>query len=174
MADTLEARIRRLEDIEAIRQLKAHYCQACDDDHNPDRVAACFVEDGLWASNTGVRAEGHAAIKRFMSGVPGGRIRNSAHMVTNPIITVTGDSATGHWRLIMLYTGQTPAGDLQYHRIIGFYDEEYVRVDGRWLIKMLRVTVEENGPYAVEATRLGLTMATPRPEEAGRAADDGP
>ena len=34
----LQARIARLEDIEAIKQLKALYCEICDDDHNPDRI----------------------------------------------------------------------------------------------------------------------------------------
>jgi uncharacterized protein (TIGR02246 family) len=155
MSRSLEARIQGLEDIEAIRQLKARYCQACDDDHNPDRVAALFVEDGLWEGNTGVHARGHHAIRQFMAGVRGsGRMRISAHMVTNPIITVTGDTAVGHWRLLMLYTGRTAAGAPQYHRIIGFYDEEYVRVDGHWLFQTLRVTVEENGPYATEDDRL--------------------
>jgi uncharacterized protein (TIGR02246 family) len=156
MTESLEARIRRLEDIEAIRQLKARYCQACDDDHNPDRVAACFAQDGLWEGrNTGVHARGHDAIRQFMAGVRGsGRMRISAHMVTNPIITVTGDTAVGHWRLLMLYTGRTASGGPQYHRIIGFYDEEYARVAGQWLIQALRVTVQENGPYATEDDRL--------------------
>jgi hypothetical protein len=156
MAESLEARIQRLEDIEAIKQLKARYCEGCDDDHNPERVAALFVEDGVWEGREiGVHARGHAAIKQYIGGVrASGLIRNSAHIVTNPIITVTGDVASGRWRLIMLYTGKTQQGGLQYHRIIGSYDEDYVRVNGQWAFAALRVTVEENGPYAIEDNRL--------------------
>ena len=33
----LEKRITVLEDIEAIKMLKARYCAICDDDHNPDK-----------------------------------------------------------------------------------------------------------------------------------------
>ncbi len=157
MTESLEQRIRLLEDIEAIKQLKARYCQACDDDHNPDRVAACFIETGLWeGKNINVLARGHAAIKQYISGVrASGRIRNSAHMVFNPIITPTGDHATGHWRFTMQYTGKRADGGVQYHRIIGFYEEEYVRVRGHWLIEALHVTVEESGAYSVEASQIG-------------------
>lgn len=157
MDPSLEARIRRLEDIEEIRALKARYCQACDDDHNPDRVAALFVEGGLWEGETiGVRAQGLEAIRGYIGAVrASGRIRNSAHLVSNPVITVDGDRARGEWRLVMVYTGKTPDGGLQYHRIIGGYVDDYVRVDGRWMFETLRVTVEENGPYAVEDNRLG-------------------
>ena len=38
--DELAKRITRLEDIEAIKQLKARYCEICDDNHDPDRVVA--------------------------------------------------------------------------------------------------------------------------------------
>ena len=41
----IEARLRRLEDIEAIKRLKARYCAACDDGYDPDRLAALFTED---------------------------------------------------------------------------------------------------------------------------------
>ena len=61
-----------------------------------------------------------------------GVIRNSAHNVFNPIIDVEGDTATGHWRLLMLYTGVYPGGELHYSRIIGWYRETYARIEGRW------------------------------------------
>ena len=61
----LEKRITRLEDIEAIKQLKARYCEICDDMHNPDRVASVFVEDGIWESADFGKAEGHAAIQEL-------------------------------------------------------------------------------------------------------------
>jgi len=43
----LEKRIARIEDIEAIKQLKARYCEICDDDHNPERVTSVFAEEHL-------------------------------------------------------------------------------------------------------------------------------
>ena len=156
MNDALDARIRTLEDIEAIKQLKARYCQACDDDHNPERVAACFVPDGLWQGKSiGVHAQGHAAIQQYFGGIRrSGRLRNSAHMVFNPIIDVVGDRATGHWRLVMNFTARLPDEALQYHRIIGFYEDDYVRVNGQWFLQTLHVTVEEQGAYSVEPSRL--------------------
>jgi uncharacterized protein (TIGR02246 family) len=150
MTNGLEQRLQVLEDIESIRQLKARYCQACDDDHNPDAVAACFVEDGLWEGpNLGVHAKGRAAIRDYIGGVrDSGRMRNSAHMVMNPIIAVDGDVATGQWRLLMLYTTRPVDGKVEHYRIIGTYDEVYVRRDGAWLFERLSVHVEEHGAYA--------------------------
>ena len=46
--EELAARITRLEDLEAIKQLKALYCEICDDVHNPDRIVEIFTEDGIW------------------------------------------------------------------------------------------------------------------------------
>lgn len=152
MAETLEARIQRLEDLEAIRLLKARYCQACDDDHNPDAVAACFIEDGLWeGANIGVHAKGHAAIKDYIGGVrASGRVHNPAHMVTNPVIKVDGDRATGDWRFLMMYADRGDARVPRFHRIIGIYQDEYVRTPDGWLMSRLCVTVQENNAYAVE------------------------
>ena len=39
MSESIEARLQRLIDIEDIKQLKARYASACDDDYNPDRLA---------------------------------------------------------------------------------------------------------------------------------------
>ena len=55
----LEKRITRIEDIEAIKQLKARYCDICDDMHNPDRIASVFAEDGIWESGDFGVAQGH-------------------------------------------------------------------------------------------------------------------
>ena len=43
----LLARLTLLEDREAIRELKALYCDICDDGHNPDRTTDLFPSDGL-------------------------------------------------------------------------------------------------------------------------------
>ena len=44
----LEHRLTRVEDIEAIKQLKARYGEICDDDHNPNRITTLFVDNGIW------------------------------------------------------------------------------------------------------------------------------
>jgi hypothetical protein len=59
----LEKRITVLEDIEAIKKLKARYCAICDDDHNPDRISSVFVEDGIWEGGDFGKAQGHRAIR---------------------------------------------------------------------------------------------------------------
>ena len=150
MTASIERRLSVLEDIEAIRKLKARYCAACDDNHNAENLGALFAEDASWeASNMG-RADGRAAIQELLGAVGrSGRIRNSAHHAINPIIDVDGDRATGDWRLIMLYTANQPDGSLEYLRIIGTYRERYVRVGGEWLFQSLDCRVEEHAPYAL-------------------------
>jgi hypothetical protein len=150
--DDIRARLQVLEDIEAIRKLKALYCAACDDDHNPHKLGELFAEDGVWEASTMGRAEGRKEIQRLLGDLgKSGVIRNSAHNVFNPIIEVDGDTATGHWRLIMLYTGIYPSGELHYSRIIGWYRETYARIDGRWQYKSLYCEVEEAAPYQLAA-----------------------
>lgn len=153
---TVEERLARLEDIEEIRQLKARYAEACDDDHNGDRVAALFVPDGTWHQLSLPPCKGHEEIKTFMFNVRNsGRLRNSTHLFMNPQITINGDTATGHWKLVMLYTGNAPDGTTQYHRILGYYNEEYTRIDGEWMFSSLIVTVVENGAYSTEDSKFG-------------------
>jgi hypothetical protein len=61
----LERRMTRIEDREAIKELKARYCAVCDDDHNPDSITTLFVEDGIWEGGDFGKAQGHAAIRQL-------------------------------------------------------------------------------------------------------------
>lgn len=148
---TLEQRIQVLEDIEAIRKLKAKYCAACDADHDPELLGPLFAEDATWEATVMSKATGREAIKALLGAVgTSGRIRNSAHHAINPIIDVDGDRATGHWRLIMLYTENLGGGQVRYQRIIGWYRETYVRKPEGWLFQSLFCQVEETAPYRVD------------------------
>jgi len=44
----LAKRVQKLEDIEAIKQLKAEYADACDDLYNPKRMRDLFTKDAVW------------------------------------------------------------------------------------------------------------------------------
>ncbi len=149
MAGSVEQRLQVLEDIEAIRRLKAAYCAACDDDHNPDRVTALFAEDAVWEAHPGIGVcRGCGEIHAFMAAMgASGRLRRTAHQVFNPEIDVDGDHASGRWRLLMLYTANEGPGGTLHYRIIGRYDERYVRIDGQWRFAHLNCTVEESAPY---------------------------
>lgn len=61
----IEKRMTRLEDIEAIKQLKATYCEIYDDTHNPDWITTIFVHDGVWESREFDTARGHDEIREF-------------------------------------------------------------------------------------------------------------
>ena len=61
----LQNRVRILEDMDAIRNLKARYAAYCDDNYNPDKIAELFVEDAVWESGPLGRFEGREAIREF-------------------------------------------------------------------------------------------------------------
>ena len=71
MVAELRDRVRHLEDIEALRNLKAEYAAACDDNYDADRLAALFVEDATWESQGMGRYEGREAIREFFRGISG-------------------------------------------------------------------------------------------------------
>ena len=65
--DSLAATVRWLADIEQIKQLKARYALACDDDYDADALAELFTEDAIWDGGFMGRAEGRDGIHEFFS-----------------------------------------------------------------------------------------------------------
>ena len=137
-ADLL-ARITRLEDLEAIKQLKARYCEVCDDDHNPDAIVTLFTADGVWDGGDAIgRAEGHAELRRLFEGF-GRNIRWSQHMAMNPIIEVNGDQAHARWYFFGPFTINGRSGGPEARWLTTRYHEHYVKRDGQWLYQELKV-----------------------------------
>lgn len=134
--ENLEQRIRALEDVQAIKNLKARYCTYCDDSYDADAIAGLFVVDGTWDGGVRGKAEGRESIREFFVRSPR-RLPFAVHMVMNPIIQVDGDAGTGIWYLFQACT--YAEGD---RAVWGSarYDEEYVRVDGKWMFKTLKLT----------------------------------
>ncbi len=125
----LQNRVRALEDANEIRNLKAEYAAACDDNYDPDRIAALFIEDATWESQGLGRFEGREAIREFFRGISSHFVF-ALHYGLNPHIEVTGDTARARWYLFMPCTvGDT--GNAMWRA--GIDDEEYVRVGGRWM-----------------------------------------
>ena len=95
----LERRLRVLEDIEAIKQLKYCYADACDRGYDHDTLADFFTEDAVWDGGTFGRYEGREEIREFFCGVSTD-IPFAVHYMMNPIISVDGDKASGRWYLM--------------------------------------------------------------------------
>ncbi|HYA35376.1 MAG TPA: nuclear transport factor 2 family protein [Candidatus Binataceae bacterium] len=141
--EELHKRITVLEDIEAIKKLKARYCSICDDDHNPDEIVKIFASDGVW-EGTGMGAhQGHAAIRKLFEGFRD-RISFSQHNVFNPRITVDGDRATGIWYFMGPFTFRK--GNRQMW-LAARYEDDYVKVGGEWKIAHLRAIGRMTAPY---------------------------
>ena len=144
---TLEERVDRLESIDAIKRLKAVYCMYCDAKYDADGICSLFVEDGVWDGGPSFgRYEGHQQIHSFFKGISGD-ILFAAHLVLNPIITVEGDRAHGRWWLHMPCTALNDAGTAEGRWLLSEYDEEYVRIDGTWKFKTLRLDVKYYVPH---------------------------
>ena len=76
----LERRIRALEDIEAIKQLKYRYADACDRGYDADTLADLFTEDAIWDGGVFGRYDGREAIRELFRGVSvGHRLRHALH-----------------------------------------------------------------------------------------------
>ena len=134
--EDLERRLKVLEDIEEIKLLKRRYCAYCDDNYDVDGLASLFTEDAVWDGGIRGKAEGREGIRGFFQHAPQ-RLPFAIHMVLNPIIEVNGDTAKGTWYLFQPCTFAD--GD---RAVWGSarYDEDYVRVDGHWMFKHLKLT----------------------------------
>jgi uncharacterized protein (TIGR02246 family) len=132
----LEARIRKLADIGEIKQLKARYAAACDNNYDADAIAELFTEDGVWDGGKFGKAEGREDIRRFFRRAPG-VFSFAIHNVMNPRIEVDGDRATGQWYLLQPATREPGT---QAIWLAAAYHDEYVRVSGKWLFKHLQVS----------------------------------
>src|SRR5262245_19870569 len=129
----LEQRLTRMEDIEAIKQLKARYCAIADEDHNPDKITTLFVEDGIWEGGFGT-AQGHAAIRQLFQRAQQ-RFSFSHHMVLNPIIEVAGNRVKGTWYFFCsLYRAREQRGQVARRALRGRLHQ------GEWCMEVLAST----------------------------------
>jgi len=141
MTNSLEQRIQRLEDLEAIRTLQATYGHYVDKGWNGkeiffDRFSEVFTEDATWECPVmGISANGIQEIVATFKMIDA----NSEffiHSFTNPLIEIDGDVATAKWILISpgINEGKTSCP-------IASYENDYVRTPEGWRIKALRLHI---------------------------------
>jgi hypothetical protein len=138
MADIseLEKQVRILTDIEAIRKLKAVYFRSVDQ-NLWDELEEVFTGDATADYGPDIKLEGRKAIIDFLKKTVGRDTFTTAHHGHNAEIEITGEAtARAKWALQdrLIITGiSTLTG-------WGYYDEEYVKQDGRWRIKSTAIS----------------------------------
>ncbi len=144
MGSELERRISRIEDREAIRELKHSYSYLTDagiagDDAKFDELVEKFTCDAWVDFGAFGVFKGKEELTTFFREVVGGNFSFGAHMVCNPILRVEGERARGKWLVLAPGVLKSEAGE-RATWTQAVYDEEYVKVDGQWKWKSIRVT----------------------------------
>lgn len=135
------ARIERLEAIHEIGLVMARYADLVDHGGDPDDIAALFTPDAVWQAR-GNLAEfgtttGRQAIRDMFAGLPAS-LPFTAHYLTNPAIDADPAAGSGRGRWHTLEFASTTAGDGEQVTMVAMYDNDFQRVDGRWLLSFVR------------------------------------
>lgn len=134
--DALEARLRRLEDLEEIRTLHEDYIYYLDRGDFA-AYASLFAEQGQMRLGP-ARADGRAEIERVARESFGPQVETTSirpgglggfHIVSGPRINLDGDHATAEvmWTVIARDENDKPIVTL-----VGHHADELVREGGRW------------------------------------------
>ena len=138
---SLETRLQRLEDREQIAQLLVDYGRHLDS-RDLAAYAALFAEEGEWVGGFGT-VKGRRNIQAFMekSLGTGPNRGGSYHVMSNFVITVTGDTATAWSRWTFIVPGERGAVVSQ----AGRYDDTFIREKGEWKFQR-RVASNDTAP----------------------------
>jgi 3-phenylpropionate/cinnamic acid dioxygenase small subunit len=136
--ETLEARVRRLEDLEEIRQSLIDYGELLDA-RDLDAWAGLWAEDGEFEMSTGRLAKGRQAIKDMLGAVIAKSTTSVLHMEINPRVTLDGDQASS----TMLYAvARTQDDGLTRVIWLGHHYSRHARTPEGWKISYRRNTVD--------------------------------
>ena len=141
----IESRLARIESIEQIRCLKAHYCDLCDEGYDADALAALFTNDAVWDGGELGRFEGRDRIHRFFSNMP--KVMSFAiHHITNSAVAVSEDGRRANARWYLLQSATLRETD-QAVWLAGRYDDVLVREEGEWRFQSVRISSRFFTPY---------------------------
>ena len=140
MTDSLDARVRRLEDLLEIQQIFIDYGLALDAG-DFDRYASLFAENGTITLGPLGKATGRTAIKELMERTMQGRVGGSLHIVSSPQITIDDGGDTAHSQVMWTVVHRDEAGQPRL-TMMGRHQDELIRENGRWKIARRRGLID--------------------------------
>jgi hypothetical protein len=135
--------VEELADIEAIKKLKSRYLRFMDQ-RRWDEWIALFAEDAairvtisdeeycLWQGKKEI-LEGNSSLNTGNTSIHHGH--------TPDIDLISEDRATGHWMLHDTYLRDSGRSES-----FGYYEDEYVKIDGTWKVKQINCHLYPSTP----------------------------
>jgi hypothetical protein len=153
---TIEERLQRLEDVEAIQRLQIRYAELCDDGFDPDAIVGLFTPDGVWDCGDYGRFVGEE-MRAYWADTA--RVTElSLHYMANHVVDVepSGTEATGR---CYMFGAVTRNGEAQWMAVR--YDERYRKVDDEWRFSEMTLRPAFMTPFE-------RSWAAPAPAGGGR------
>jgi len=132
MDQVLEARLRKLEDIEEIRFLKSRYFNCCDR-KDPKGMRACFKDGPVYIDYgaVGTFDNADALVKVFTEIACHDHMVEMHHGMNPQIELLDATRARGTWKLHYFLINTK---DKSLTQLGGYYEDEYQLVNGAWKI----------------------------------------
>ena len=140
---SLEERVQRLEDIEAIKRLKIRYAELCDEGFPADELVALWTSDGVWDAGEFGAFAGRDAMRAYW--IETASVTSFAHhyMVNHVVdLSPAGDEASGRCYLL-----GTATREGQAYWMAVRYVEQYRKVDGEWFFTEMKLLPSFMTPY---------------------------
>lgn len=152
----IEQRIRRLETIEAIKNLKARYWYCCDM-KDVEGVRDCFADGPISIHYDGTGKHDHRdkLYEVFERLSMHENMVEAHHGGPSEIEVVGKGEAKATWGLVYLLT-DTKRGSI--HHVSGYYHDEYVETDVGWRIKKTRFEVCYATFYRWKEDKLSVSL----------------
>lgn len=169
----LEVRVQAIEDRLAIQDVVAGRYAMALDTADPDAYAALFTKDAF-LSVAGRPFHGREAIRKMMQQIKKGHDKYDTrpatmvrwgpvrHVVTNPVIKITGNTATSDtYSTEIGSNGRDPKGWGRPQSIMNVcrYEDNLIKQDGKWLITKRLITCDMFGRRSMGPDTYPQTMS---------------
>lgn len=136
--DGLVTEVERLHSIEAIRALRARYHELVNEDAGP-RLYELFAPDATVVYGGRPEVRGRENIRAFFASFP---VQSARQFIHSHMVEVEGNRGTGS-----SYLDGRPVRDGKSYYVVGRFDDEYIRLDGKWMFQRVVLNVH----YMIEA-----------------------